>query len=195
MPYTAEIVWRDIKNPYDIESVHLAKWTEDTEKTLNVEELHNIEKMDLVREMVTMILDERTKTGNKVRQPLASATIKSVKYDILKNEINLLNEIKDETNIKNIYFVESDNSGKVLELDTNITQDLKLEGLYREVARVVQDKRKEMNFIVSDRVKVVFENSLDEETKQALNKFKEDLEKDCGVVEFSFGESFEIVKI
>jgi sensor domain CHASE-containing protein len=62
-------------------------------------------------------------------------------------------------------------------------------------ARVVQDKRKEMNFIVSDRVKVVFENSLDEETKQALNKFKEDLEKDCGVVEFSFGESFEIVKI
>lgn len=195
MPYTAEIIWRDIKNPYDIESVHLAKWTEDTEKTLNVEELHNIEKMDLVREVVTMILDERTKTGNKVRQPLASATIKSVKYDILKNEINLLNEIKDETNIKNIYFVESDNSGKVLELDTNITQDLKLEGLYREVARVVQDKRKEMNFIVSDRVKVVFENSLDEETKQALNKFKADLEKDCGVVEFSFGESFEVVKI
>jgi valyl-tRNA synthetase len=195
MPFTAEMLWQDVKGEFDAESVHLAKWTEDIEKTLTVDEAHIIEKMELAREVVTLILDERTKTNNKVRQPLLGATVKSVKYDVIKNDKELQEEIKDETNIKNISFAESDGSGKVLELDLNITEELKLEGLYREVARVVQDKRKEMNFVVLDRVKVTFSDKLSDDEKNAIEKFKVDLKKDCGVVEFSFGENFEIIKI
>jgi isoleucyl-tRNA synthetase len=195
MPFTAEMLWQDVKGEFDDESVHLAKWTEDIEKTLTVDEAHIIEKMELAREVVTLILDERTKTNNKVRQPLLGATVKSVKYDVIKNDKELQEEIKDETNIKNISFAESDGSGKVLELDLNITEELKLEGLYREVARVVQDKRKEMNFVVLDRVKVTFSDKLSDDEKNAIEKFKVDLKKDCGVVEFSFGENFEIIKI
>jgi isoleucyl-tRNA synthetase/8-oxo-dGTP pyrophosphatase MutT (NUDIX family) len=198
-PFTAEMIYKETKKVDNVESVHLQKWTEDIDKNLSENELSILEKMNLVREVVSIALDQRTKANVKVRQPLQSITINSVKYEFLQTEKELQNEIKDELNIKEILFqgVEYSNDAnvptKVLFLNIEISEDLKLEGLFREVVRMVQDKRKEMNFVVSDKVRVIFENSMNEETKEALNKFKNDLEKDCGVVEFSFGEKFEIV--
>jgi isoleucyl-tRNA synthetase len=202
MPFTAEIIYSEIRHShYEDESVHLLKWNIDDTKPLTEKELAIIEKNELVREVVSIGLDERTKAGIKVRQPLQSITINSVKYDFLQNEKELQNEVKDELNVKEILFQEMKYSDdvnvptKALFLDVNISEDLKLEGLYREVVRTIQDKRKEMSLVVSDRVKVVFENNTNDETREALEKYKIDLEKDCGVVDYSFGDIFEIFKV
>ncbi len=201
MPFTAEIIYQEVKNTHDIESVHLTKWTEDIIKTLTKEENEVLEKMNLVRELVTLILDERTKAKIKVRQPLSGIMLRTVKYDLLKSDLSLQQEIKDETNIKFIKFVNPEEDMSEIEyrnmeiyLDTTITDELKQEGLYRELVRKIQDRRKEMNLVVSDRVKAVFENSMDNESREALGKFKSELEADCGVLEYSFGDAFEIVK-
>jgi isoleucyl-tRNA synthetase len=39
-----------------------------------------------------------------------------------------------------------------VELDTEITEELKLEGLARELVRIIQDMRKELRFNVEDRI-------------------------------------------
>ncbi len=195
MPFTAEMIWQEIKNDLEPISVHLTTWGESPD--LEVEEVESINKMELAREMVTRILDERVKAGLKVRQPLARVTFKTVKYDVLKTESQYLQEIKDETNILEIIFTDSDDSvtvGKDCELDTNLTEDLKIEGVYRELVRLIQDKRKQESLKVADRVSIVLDEKLSDFEKQVIEIKKSELQKECGLVEISFGPEFLVLK-
>ena len=49
----------------------------------------------------------------------------------------------------------------VIKLDTNLTDDLKKEGLAREIVRNIQDSRKQLNLQINDRIKVDIKPSLD----------------------------------
>src|SRR5439155_697242 len=55
--------------------------------------------------------------------------------------------IRDELNVKRVTF-----GAPEARLDTEITEPLKLEGLAREVVRVIQDRRKRLGFNVEDRI-------------------------------------------
>jgi isoleucyl-tRNA synthetase len=63
--------------------------------------------------------------------------------------------IKDEVNVKEITFDKNLNSD--VELDLNITPELKEEGMVRELIRVVQDLRKDKGLTVNDKAVLIVE--------------------------------------
>jgi isoleucyl-tRNA synthetase len=132
-------------------SVHLEDWPRVNKKLIN----KALEKrMEKVREVVTKSLAERAKVKIKVRQPLAGLKIKDSGF---KLEKELLDLIKEEINVKEIVF-DSKIKGEV-ELDTEITPQLKEEGIIREVIRHIQEMRKEAGFKPKDKISVNYFSS------------------------------------
>jgi len=129
------------------ESVHLQDWPKYEEKLID----NNLEeKMVLLREIVEKGHSQRKEAGIKLRQPLAKFEIRNSKFEI--ND-DLLKLIKDELNVKEVEVKIGDGEIRV-ELDINITPELKEEGEAREIIRKIQEARKEANCGLSDRVDV-----------------------------------------
>ena len=66
----------------------------------------------------------------------------------------------------------------VVLLDTHISEDLRLEGLARDLIRSIQELRKEKNFEVSDRIKVLYATD-SEDLKNAFKNFRGKIEEEC----------------
>ena len=149
------------------ESVHLENWPNKIPHDKKV-----LSDMETVRQTVTEALDKRTEAGIKVRQPLNSLTIKS------NLEEELLNVLKDEVNVKEIKI------GEKLEIDTNITNELREEGDARELIRAIQSMRKKANLNQGDKISL----KVSENAKSLVQKFEEEIKNTAGVKEFNFGE-------
>jgi isoleucyl-tRNA synthetase len=98
--------------------------------------------MKLAREAVVQGLAARDAARIKIRQPLASASIPGPS---LPEEIAAI--VREELNVKSLIF-----GAPEVKLDTEITEELRLEGLAREVVRLIQDRRKKLGFNVEDRI-------------------------------------------
>jgi isoleucyl-tRNA synthetase len=83
----------------------------------------------------------------RVRQPLPSITLPS---QPLPDDIAAI--VREELNVKKVSF-----GGSGVSLDTEITEELRLEGLAREVVRLIQDRRKKLGLNVEDRIHTCFE--------------------------------------
>ena len=162
-PFFAEEIYQNLKTKKMPESVHLCDWPR-AEKKLIDRKLE--EKMQKIREIAAAALAKRAESGIKVRQPLNELRIGNrdsiygseggkedkVLFDYyeLRNEKELLNLIKEEVNIKKITF------GKTLKLDTKITQELKEEGIIREIIRNIQEMRKNANLKPKDKISILY---------------------------------------
>jgi isoleucyl-tRNA synthetase len=178
-PLAAEDIWLKLKNENDVESVHLESWPKI--KVLGSSD-KVLEKMTEVRKIVSLGLEARQKAKIPVRQPLASLKLK-VEGKKLSSEY--LDLIKDELNVKEV-LLEPRNSNLEpnLELDVNITPELKEEGDYRELVRALQDMRKKIGLTPSDVISVVFDT--DEAGKNLIQKFENDMKKTVLVSEIKF---------
>jgi isoleucyl-tRNA synthetase len=178
-PFASEDIWQKLKNDKDEESVHLTNWFGNELKIMN-EELEVIKEMQKVRDVVTLGLQARQKAGIAVRQPLKELIIKNYRLEMEYQEI-----IKDELNVKEIKFIEGDELS--VEIDTNITEELKTEGQYRELLRAIQDIRKKDGLNPMDLVELNIETNI--LGQELINKFKEDLMKAVGAKELDFREN------
>jgi isoleucyl-tRNA synthetase len=140
MPFYAEYLYRAVRTADEVESVHLTKWPEGGE----VDE-GRLNMMNKARLTVTIALEARTRLGVKVRQPLQSLTINGDRSVLTEEYIEL---IKDEVNVKDIYFDKS--IPQDVSLDTTLTPELLAEGAVREVMRAVQDMRKQADLTPAD---------------------------------------------
>ena len=172
-PFAAEDIWQKLKNDSDVQSVHLCEWP----KNENVDE-NIVEEMKKVREVITLGLQQRQKEGIPVRQPLSA--LNTFGFQIT---VDLLELVKDEMNVKEVTVAEA--KEQKVELITEITPELKLEGNYRELVRAVQDLRKKTGLTPSD----VISLTLSKNAKEIVSLFETDMKKIVLAKEITFAEN------
>jgi isoleucyl-tRNA synthetase len=169
VPFLAESIWQILKRGKDYESVHLEQWPQS--KPLTIEQNRILEQMNSVRKIVEVGLNKRKEANLKVRQPLASVSYKT-NLGPLPAEYEKI--ILDELNIKIAKVIDGEkpqvNDPVIVEIDTNISAELKIEGYARELERKVQDMRKTTGLKVGEMVNLSYDTD-DEDLKKALNLF------------------------
>lgn len=174
MPFVAEEVWQKLKTESDAESVHLEMFPNTQAASSEV-----LEHMGQVRNLVTLGLEVRQKANIKVRQPLSKLFVPE---SILSDEY--LDIIKDELNVKEVVVKDSLTVGQV-ELDTEITENLRNEGDMRDMVRTIQDMRKDADLSPSDRVLVRLQ--IAEPIWFANSELKEELLRTVGAEQIVWG--------
>ena len=107
--------------------------------------------MARLRRLVEDGLGDREAAGLGVRQPLREATVHGRP---LSPELEAI--FADELNVKAVaYTAHGDDEHEGVTLDTVITDDLRLEGLVRNVSRKVNDLRKQAGLALDERIRSV----------------------------------------
>ncbi len=149
IPFVAEAVYQSVGG--EEESVHLASWPEMGEVD---EEL--LFGMAEIRELASRALEARERAGIKVRQPLSTLVAKSLPKDlglqtILAQEVNVWSVQEDATLDSEVM------------LDVTLTDELREEGVVRDLVRKVQEWRKEQGLSLADRPAYTLEVKKEEE--------------------------------
>jgi len=154
MPFSSDFFYQAF---FGKESIHLQNWPKINKKVNQ----KIIDEMNQVREICALALAQRALKSIKVRQPLESLKIKK---NINKKFFDI---IKDEVNVKNVIF--DKNIKDEIELDLNITQELKQEGFLRELIRTIQDLRQKSNLKPKDKINLFIKID-NEEMKNVIKK-------------------------
>lgn len=140
-PFLSDKLWRGLTEGMDLpESVHLSDWLEVDPSAVDAELLV---QMKAARQVVTDGLALRSMSGVKVRQPLARLVYAGEK---LSDELEQI--VAEEVNVKAV------DQGKELHLDTELTDELRQEGIVRDLVRLVQEARKQAGLQPGDRIRL-----------------------------------------
>ena len=142
-----------------------------------LEEL-NVKEIELIQNPEDQV-QQSLKPNSKTLGPKLGQSMKDVlnaaregKYEIKENKVKIANQELDledfEVEFKAIegFSAEAD-EGMVVILDTQITTELRHEGLVREIVRYIQDFRKELDYNVSDRIYIYLKTD-NQELEQAI---------------------------
>ncbi len=102
-------------------------------------------------------------------------------YILTEEDINIV-----EKPSQGILSVEVEGLPMVVYLDTNITEELRLEGLAREIVRRIQAMRKDMDLQYAQKIKTFYEG--DENLKRAIEKFRDYIMRETQSIELEEGE-------
>jgi isoleucyl-tRNA synthetase len=162
MPFLSETIYRNLAAGKNGQpgSVHLTDWPA-AQPDWADDDLRR--QMATVRQLVAAGLAARNAAGIKVRQPLRAVTIGGKPLAAELESILL-----EELNIKAARY--QGESGEI-RLDTEITEELKLEGLARDLVRKIQDLRKTSGFAVEDRIRLFYDG--DGILAQALERWRD----------------------
>ncbi len=154
-PFMSEDIYKKLTN--SDESVHLQPFP-----TQMPELVHATleQEMDSVRGYITEGLRLRAAAQIKVRQPLAEVGIPTCIDDLVE-------VVKEELNVKSVKLGTSQ-----VEINTDITPELKKEGMAREIIRQVQTLRKTTGLNVDDRIVLELHTS-DSELAETLDQYKD----------------------
>jgi isoleucyl-tRNA synthetase len=163
-PFLAEELYQKLTGG---ESVHLLDWPD----AGHVNEIV-LEEMTQIRELITKGLAQRAEAGIKVRQPLASAKV-VLPFNITdpdREELRAL--MAEELNVKAIECT----VGKepAITIHTKLTEELRVEGMMRELVRHIQSLRKQAGLNVDDRIEVALVTK-DDVVAGMITTFKEQI--------------------
>ncbi len=187
VPFLSEEIWQGLSgNGFSkSKSVHLEPWPAANKKMIDSE----LEKqMTRVRELTALVLAERAKHGVKVRQPLAKLAVGGPTFAkaTAGEEIKLGDELRDllagEVNVKIIEFDPEQKTA--VEIDWNITSELKEEGNMREVMRQIQELRKTAKFTPQDKITIYVQ--AESELRAAIEKHRKMIVKETKAAAIKF---------
>ncbi len=191
-PFISEEIYQSLapnaKRQALSESVHLCNYPKPDKKLID-KKLE--EQMKAVREIVAKGLALRMEQKIKIRQPLRELRIKN--YELSK-EKELLELIKDELNVKNVVVSKSQKEEVVL--NTEITAELKEEGLARELVRQIQNMRKDAGFVPQDTISIMY-NVLSIKYNDLFKKWGDYIKKETNAKsfeEYAKEEKFDLEK-
>lgn len=185
-PFISDHFWRQLTNGMGLPaSVHLSDWPSVSKP--NNTSMKLLYDMQRVRWAIEQGLSQRAAAKVKVRQPLDQVTVYGL-ADLDKQAIDL---VKEELNVKKVKVVpgspkwRGDKTFKEIvetghwplldvkaEIDTSITDELKAEGMSREIIRNIQNARKNAGLNVEDRINLRIKSESKEIT-EAVVKFKD----------------------
>lgn len=163
-PFLSDKLWRGLTEGMNLPaSVHLSDWPEVDPTAVDAELLVQMRE---ARQVVTDGLALRSMSGIKVRQPLAKLTYAGEK---LSEELEQI--VAEEVNVKTA------EPGGELHLDTELTDELRQEGIIRDLVRLVQEARKQAGLQPGDRIRLGLSTEADE-IHQAIAAYGEVLMAD-----------------
>lgn len=144
-PFFAELIHHNLQD--DQTSIHLTDWPTTNQSLIN-QKLES--EMIQLRKIVELAHAQRKEKGVKLRQVLASLTVKLP--EVLSYEVQLTKLLLQELNVKQIKW----QKGEILavQFDFRLTSALKAEGEARELIRNIQKLRKKAGLAITDQVKV-----------------------------------------
>lgn len=170
-PFFSEWLYHQLVS--EDESIHHTDWPLADESAMDAE---LEESMEAVRKVVAETHAQRREAAIKVRQPLPMVT---AFVQLPKPADDVLQVLLDEVNVKDITWNHSTESLKV-ELDTELTDELKAEGEARELMRSIQRLRKKANLSFDTAVVVTapewpadWQTEIEEKTNVTLEKGEE----------------------
>lgn len=166
----------------DFESVHLCNYPSYNEKLMI-----DSADMEIVKNISALGNAIRKEKMLPIRQPLTDMTV----YNVAELSDEYVQIILDELNIKAIKFERSDDSDEVrVTINTNITDDLLLEGISREIIREIQKLRKEAGVNWDDLVDVIYPNK--ENYEKAVKIYADDIKSKTLSKNLELGSEFSI---
>lgn len=196
LPFVTEEIYQSLVAgvlPSSKESIHL----EDYPTTLTVNETL-LEQMQLIRQICSIGLKCRADSGVKLRQPLRSAlVVTDVNHGL---SVELTDIIRQELNVKEVILTDklAETSGLVINsegdlqvgLNIELDEELKTEGLYREIIRQIQAARKNEGLQMGQLVKL--QVKLDDQSLQNFIASKLDqIKKDVYLSELIFVDNLD----
>jgi isoleucyl-tRNA synthetase len=166
LPYVSEEMYQNLVVNLDLDgamqSVHLEDFvalevTPDDEKVLN--------EMESARAVVKMGLKIRDENRLKIRQPLAKVYVQFDSEDlqnIVKGELKVKEVEFSKEAVKEKGFVTVENGSMYIALQTELTPELKAEGLSNEFTRHAQVLRKKSGLKMGEEIDVKYSTDSDE---------------------------------
>jgi len=188
IPFLTEKIWQKLSIDQEKESVHLADFPKVRKDLLDKK---IIEKMAEIRKIAKYVLFLRQKAGIKIKQPLAWLKIETKKkiepefLKLLGEEVNvkrvLLAKISEKEKKELLYFDEDKNYQIVL--NQKITFALKIEGKTRELIRLIQKLRGELQLRPENSITLGIKPK-NEESQIILQSFSEKIKKEVRAKKF-----------
>lgn len=149
VPFLSEHIYRTVGGAQA--SVHLTDWP----NIVTWKNAELVQRMDFIRNVVTVGRELRSKAGIPLRQPLAllqvatENSLSGAEAEVIRQELQVL-EVGRVTAVTES-FSQLAAPGILLGLDTAITPDLKNRGLANVLRRTIQDLRKQANLQPQDK--------------------------------------------
>jgi isoleucyl-tRNA synthetase len=166
------------------ESVHLASWPEEKEPEIDSSLLRD---MELVRNIVEAGHRVRKELKIKVRQPLASATVRLSKGSQIQksqHKEQYLKLLREELNVKEVGIMPGLDSDIQVTYDTVITNELETEGKLRDLIRTIQSERKKKGITIDQKVAIT--------VPKLFEPYLETIQKSVYTEKITFGDDVSV---
>ncbi len=173
IPFISEYIYITLNN--NDSSVHMQDYPQIPHNQIDLV-IEN--EMSRAREIISELQNLRIENGIKLKQPIREIYIENSNIqttdilDIIKNELNAKIIIKEKNNKLKI------NKGKYGEvgINTELDEEMLLEGLYREFIREIQNLRKNNTLNISDIIDISIYSD-DSDIIKIIEKFGNDIKK------------------